>query len=140
MLAGGTIGDLRGHKRVVLTGVVVFGAGSLACGIAPGVGVLVATRVVQGVGAALLLPGTLAIISHAFPDGPAQARAIGVWAGIGSLALSAGPLLSGVLIDAFDWRAIFLVNVPMCSSRWWRPCAWCARAPATATVGSTAPA
>jgi DHA2 family methylenomycin A resistance protein-like MFS transporter len=113
MLAGGTIGDLRGHKRVVLTGLVVFGAGSLACGIAPGVGVLVAARVVQGVGAALLLPGTLAIISHAFPDGPAQARAIGVWAGIGSLALPAGPLLGGMLIDVFDWRAIFLVNVPI---------------------------
>jgi DHA2 family methylenomycin A resistance protein-like MFS transporter len=113
MLAGGTIGDLRGHKRVVLTGLVVFGAGSLACGIAPGVGVLVAARVVQGVGAALLLPGTLAIISHAFPDGPAQARAIGVWAGIGSLALPAGPLLGGMLIGAFGWRAIFLVNVPI---------------------------
>src|ERR671935_1319153 len=113
MLAGGTIGDLRGHKRVVLTGLVVFGAGSLACGIAPGVGVLVAARVVQGVGAALLLPGTLAIISHAFPDGPAQARAIGVWAGIGSLALPAGPLLGGALIDALGWRAIFAINVPI---------------------------
>jgi MFS transporter, DHA2 family, methylenomycin A resistance protein len=113
MLAGGTIGDLRGHKRVVLTGLVVFGAGSLACGMAPGVGVLVAARVVQGVGAALLLPGTLAIISYAFPDGPAQARAIGVWAGIGSLALPAGPLLGGALIHLFGWRAIFLVNVPI---------------------------
>jgi MFS transporter, DHA2 family, methylenomycin A resistance protein len=113
MLAGGTIGDLRGHKRVVLTGLVVFGGGSLACGMAPGVGVLVAARVVQGVGAALLLPGTLAIISYAFPDGPAQARAIGVWAGIGSLALPAGPLLGGALIHLFGWRAIFLVNVPI---------------------------
>jgi DHA2 family methylenomycin A resistance protein-like MFS transporter len=113
MLAGGTLGDLRGHKRIVLAGLAVFGAGSLACGLAPGVGVLVAARILQGVGAALLLPGTLAIISHAFPDGPAQARAIGVWAGIGSLALPAGPLLGGLLIGAFGWRAIFLVNVPI---------------------------
>ncbi len=113
MLAGGTIGDLRGHKRVVLTGLVVFGAGSLACGLAATTAVLVAARVVQGVGAALLLPGTLAIISHAFPEGPEQARAIGLWAGIGSLALPAGPLLGGILVDALGWRAIFLVNMPI---------------------------
>jgi DHA2 family methylenomycin A resistance protein-like MFS transporter len=113
MLAGGTIGDLRGHKRVVLAGLVVFGAGSLACGLAPTTAVLVASRVVQGIGAALLLPGTLAIISHAFPEGPEQARAIGLWAGIGSLALPAGPLLGGILVDALGWRAIFLVNVPI---------------------------
>jgi DHA2 family methylenomycin A resistance protein-like MFS transporter len=113
MLAGGSIGDVHGHRRVVLAGLGVFGAGSLACGLAPGVGVLVAARAVQGVGAALLLPGTLAIISHAFPDARAQARAIGVWAGIGSLALPAGPLLGGLLIAAFGWRSIFLVNVPV---------------------------
>ena len=113
MLAGGTIGDLRGHKRVVMAGLVVFGAGSLGCGLAPSVGALVAARVVQGAGAAALLPGTLAIISHAFPEGREQARAIGVWAGIGSLALPAGPLAGGALIAAFGWRAIFLVNVPI---------------------------
>jgi len=113
MLAGGTVGDLRGHKRVVLTGLVVFGAGSLACGLAPTTAVLIAARVVQGIGAALLLPGTLAIISHAYPDGREQARAIGLWAGIGSLALPAGPLLGGILVDALGWRAIFLVNVPI---------------------------
>src|SRR5437588_1363517 len=67
MLAGGTIGDLHGHKRVVLVGLIVFGAGSLACGVAPTAASLVAGRAVQGVGAALLLPGTLAIITHAFP-------------------------------------------------------------------------
>src|SRR5262245_56939937 len=78
MLAGGTVGDLRGHKRVVLAGLAVFGAGSLACGLAPTTAVLVAARFVQGIGAALLLPGTLAIISHAFPEGPEQARAIGL--------------------------------------------------------------
>lgn len=113
MLTAGTLGDLRGHKRIVVTGLIVFGAGSLVCGLAPGVAVLIAARVVQGVGAALLLPGTLAIISDAFPDGAGQAKAIGVWAGIGSLALPAGPLLGGALVDGFGWRAIFLLNVPI---------------------------
>jgi MFS transporter, DHA2 family, methylenomycin A resistance protein len=113
MLAGGTIGDLHGHRRVVLAGLVVFGVGSLVCGVAPSAGVLVAARVAQGVGAAMLLPGTLAIISHAFPDPRAKARAIGIWAGIGSLALPAGPLVGGLLIHAFGWRAVFLVNVPI---------------------------
>ncbi|WP_316768453.1 MFS transporter [Streptomyces sasae] len=90
MLTSGTAGDRYGHRRVVLAGLVVFGAGSLLCGLAPGVAVLVAARVVQGVGAALLLPGTLAIIGRAFPGPAARARAAGVWAGMGSLALPAG--------------------------------------------------
>jgi DHA2 family methylenomycin A resistance protein-like MFS transporter len=113
MLAGGTVGDLHGHKRIVLGGMVVFGIGSLGCAVAPDATVLVAARVVQGVGAALLLPGTLAIISNAFPEGPEQAKAIGIWAGIGSLALPAGPMLGGVLIDGLGWRAIFFINVPI---------------------------
>jgi MFS transporter, DHA2 family, methylenomycin A resistance protein len=115
MLAGGTVGDLHGHRRVVLAGLIVFGAGSLLCGVAPTTGVLVAARLAQGVGAALLLPGTLAIISRAFPEPRAQARAIGIWAAIGSLALPAGPLAGGLLIHAFGWRAVFLVNVPIVS-------------------------
>ena len=98
---------------MVLGGLVVFGAGSLACGLAPDVPVLVGARAAQGTGAALLLPGTLAIISRAFPDDAARARAIGVWAGVGSLALPAGPLLGGALTDGFGWRAIFLLNVPI---------------------------
>lgn len=113
MLAGGTVGDLYGHKRVVLSGLVVFGFGSLACAVALNVPVLAAARVIQGIGAALLLPGTLAIISHAFGERREQAKAIGIWAGIGSLALPAGPLLGGVLIAGFGWRAIFLINVPI---------------------------
>lgn len=113
MLAGGTLGDLRGHKRIVLAGLVVFGFGSLGCALAPDVAALVAGRAVQGVGAALLLPGTLAIVSRTFPDRRAQARAIGVWAGVGSLALPAGPLLGGALIAAFGWRAVFMINVPI---------------------------
>jgi MFS transporter, DHA2 family, methylenomycin A resistance protein len=113
MLAGGTIGDLHGHKRVILAGLGIFGVASLACGAAPSSGLLFGARVLQGVGAALLLPGTLAIISRAFPEPGEQAKAIGIWAGIGSLALPAGPLLGGALVDAFGWRAIFLVNVPI---------------------------
>jgi DHA2 family methylenomycin A resistance protein-like MFS transporter len=113
MLAGGTVGDLRGHRDVVLTGLGVFGVASLACGLAPAPASLVGARVAQGVGAALLLPGTLAVVSAAFPGRAAQARAIGVWAGVGSVALPAGPLLGGALVQAFGWRSVFLVNVPV---------------------------
>jgi DHA2 family methylenomycin A resistance protein-like MFS transporter len=81
--------------------------------VAPTTGVLVAARIAQGVGAAALLPGTLAIITHAYPERREQARAIGVWAGVGSVALPAGPLLGGVLIEAVGWRAVFVVNLPV---------------------------
>ncbi len=113
LLAGGTIGDLRGHKPVVLTGLTVFGVASLACGLAPSTGVLIGARVAQGVGAALLLPGTLAIISRAFPERGEQARAIGIWAGIGSAALPAGPLLGGLLVQGLGWRWVFFGNLPI---------------------------
>lgn len=113
LLAGGTIGDLRGHKKVVLTGLATFGVASLVCGLAPSIGVLIAARVVQGIGAALLLPGTLAIISRSFPERGEQARAIGIWAGVGSTALPAGPLLGGLLAQGLGWRWVFILNVPI---------------------------
>jgi MFS transporter, DHA2 family, methylenomycin A resistance protein len=113
MLAGGSIGDRRGHKRVVLAGLAVFGAGSAGCGLAPDVGVLVAARVVQGIGAAMLLPGTLAIVTHAYPEPRARARAIGVWAGVGSAALPAGPVLGGALVAGLGWRSVFFLNLPI---------------------------
>jgi MFS transporter, DHA2 family, methylenomycin A resistance protein len=114
LLTGGTLGDLYGHRRVVLTGLVVFGIASLACGLAPTPGALIGARVVQGMGAAVLLPGTLAIITCAYQgDRGAQARAISVWAAVGSLALPAGPLLGGLLVDATGWRGVFLVNLPV---------------------------
>jgi DHA2 family methylenomycin A resistance protein-like MFS transporter len=113
MLPAGTLGDRHGHRLLVLAGLAAFGAGSLACGLAPGAGALIAARAVQGLGAALLLPGTLALIAGAYPQQRAQARAIGIWAGVGSLALPAGPLVGGVLIDSLGWRWIFLINVPI---------------------------
>jgi DHA2 family methylenomycin A resistance protein-like MFS transporter len=113
MLTGGTVGDLYGHKRVVLTGLGVFGVASLGCGLARSAGVLVAARVLQGMGAALMLPGTLAVISNTYPDEAERARAIGLWAGVGSCALPAGPLVGGLLVQSVGWRWVFLVNVPI---------------------------
>ncbi|MEV4313601.1 MFS transporter [Actinocrispum sp. NPDC049592] len=113
LLAGGTIGDRYGHKRVVLTGLALFGAASLVCGVAPNVGLLIAGRALQGLGAALLLPGTLAVITRAFPDEKEQAHAVGIWAGVSALALPAGPLLGGALVSGVSWRAVFLINLPV---------------------------
>jgi DHA2 family methylenomycin A resistance protein-like MFS transporter len=113
LLAGGTLGDRIGHRQVVLTGLAVFGAASAACGLAPTAGVLIAARAVQGTGAALLLPGSLAVITDAFPDSAGRARALGIWAGVSSLALPAGPLLGGLLVSMGGWRSVFLINLPV---------------------------
>jgi DHA2 family methylenomycin A resistance protein-like MFS transporter len=113
LLTGGTLGDRIGHRRVVMAGLAVFGASSAMCGVAPSTEVLIAARVVQGVGAALLLPGSVAVITDAFPDGAPRARALGIWAGVSSLALPAGPLLGGLLVSAGGWRWVFLVNLPV---------------------------
>jgi MFS transporter, DHA2 family, methylenomycin A resistance protein len=113
MLSGGTVGDRYGHKRVVLTGLALFGLGSLGCGLAAGPGLLIAARAAQGAGAAFLLPGTLAIIARTFPQPAEQARAIGIWAGVGGVALPAGPVLGGALVDGPGWRWVFLINIPV---------------------------
>jgi DHA2 family methylenomycin A resistance protein-like MFS transporter len=113
MLPCGDLGDRHGHKRVVLAGLAAFGAGSVVAGLAPGPALLIAGRVVQGVGAALLLPGTLALVSRAYPDAAERARAIGIWAAISSLALPAGVIAGGALVDGPGWRWAFLVNLPL---------------------------
>ncbi|TYB42104.1 MFS transporter [Actinomadura chibensis] len=113
LLGGGALGDRIGHRRTTLLGLALFGLGSLACGAAPGAGPLIAARAGQGAGAALLLPGSLALITALYPERAEQARALGVWAGVSSTALPAGPLLGGVLVDSAGWRWIFLLNVPI---------------------------
>jgi DHA2 family methylenomycin A resistance protein-like MFS transporter len=113
LLTVGSFGDRIGLRRLLLTGAVVFTLASAACAAAPSVPVLIAARSVQGLGAAALLPATLALIPHLFPDRAAQARAAVVWVGIGAGSVALGPLIGGLLIDAFGWRSIFLINLPI---------------------------
>jgi EmrB/QacA subfamily drug resistance transporter len=112
LLIGGAAGDRYGRRRVLMLGIGVFALASLFCALAPGLGWLVFARVLQGVGAALLLPNSLAILGANF-TGEARGRAIGIWAAVGAAAGAFGPLLGGWLIDWVNWRAIFLINLPL---------------------------
>jgi EmrB/QacA subfamily drug resistance transporter len=111
MLAGGTMGDLFGRKRVMLAGVAIFCAGSVLCALAPDVSWLIAGRVVMGVGAAASEPGTLSLIRHVYPDRVTRADALGVWAAVSGLALALGPVVGGSLVGVDSWRAIFWFNL-----------------------------
>jgi MFS transporter, DHA2 family, methylenomycin A resistance protein len=113
LLAGGALGDRLGHRRVVLRGLVIFGAASAGCALAPSASVLVAARVVQGIGAALLLPGSVAAIADAYPGRAEQARALGTWAAVSAIAVPAGPLLGGFLVQSYGWRSVFWINPPV---------------------------
>ena len=112
ILLGGSLGDIFGRRLVFLVGVVVFAVASLACGIAPNVALLVVARVAQGVGGALLTPGSLAILEASFrPED--RSRAIGAWSGLSGVASAIGPFLGGWLVDSGSWRAVFLINLPL---------------------------
>ena len=112
LLIGGSLGDRFGRRKVYLIGTAWFALASAACGFAPDVVFLIITRLLQGVGAALLTPGSLAILQASFRPAD-RARAIGAWSGLGGIAVAAGPLVGGYLISAASWRWIFFINVPI---------------------------
>ncbi|MFI7295360.1 MFS transporter [Streptomyces sp. NPDC050121] len=112
ILLGGSLGDRYGRRRVFLVGVVWFAAASLLCGLAPNAGVLVAARALQGVGGALLTPGSLALIQASFRRDD-RGRAVGLWSGFGGIGAAVGPFLGGWLVDGPGWRWVFLLNVPL---------------------------
>lgn len=115
ILLGGSLGDRFGRRRVFLWGVGVFGVASALCAMAPGPATLIAARVLQGVGGALVVPSSLALIGAAFAPAD-RARAIGTWAGAAALTTAAGPVLGGWLVDALSWRWVFLVNLPFAAA------------------------
>lgn len=112
ILLGGSLGDRYGRRKIFVLGVVWFALGSLLCGIAPNAGVLITARALQGIGGALLVPGSLAIIQASFhPDD--RARAVGLWSGLGGVGAAIGPFVGGWLVDGPGWRWVFLLNVPL---------------------------
>ena len=115
ILVGGSLGDRLGRKKVFSAGVLIFGAASAWCGLAPGITQLIFARGVQGIGAAMLVPGSLALISANFSK-KRRGRAIGTWSGFTSIAAGIGPVLGGWLVESVSWRAVFWINVPLCAA------------------------
>jgi len=148
LLAGGALGDQVGRRRVFLAGIALFTLASACCAAAPGTGTLIAARAVQGVGAALLVPQSLAIIAASFPR-EVRGRAIGTWAGFSALTTAMGPALGGLLIDLTSWRAAFWINLPLAALALWltwryvpesrartrEPVDWAGAATATGSLG-----
>src|SRR6476620_11345904 len=112
LITGGKLGDLYGRRKMFIAGLVVFTLASLACGLAPNAGFLIGARAVQGIGAALMNPATLSIITATFPP-KQRGTAIGIWAGVSAMALAIGPLVGGLLTEHANWNWIFFINIPV---------------------------
>jgi DHA2 family methylenomycin A resistance protein-like MFS transporter len=119
ILTAGALGDRVGAKNIFMVGFAIFTAASLACALASTTAILIVARAAQGVGAAILVPNSLALLNHAYPKEKERGRAVGIWAAGASLALTAGPLVGGSLIALVGWRSIFLVNIPIGLAALW---------------------
>jgi EmrB/QacA subfamily drug resistance transporter len=118
LLLGGSLGDIYGRAKIFTLGVILFGFGSAACGLAPSINALIAARSVQGAGAALLVPGSLALISAAFPE-KERGRAIGTWSAFTSITAALGPVLGGWIVEHYSWRWAFFINLPIAATVVW---------------------
>ena len=131
ILTAGTLGDRFGTKNIFMGGFAIFTAASLGCAVAPTSSILIAARALQGVGAAILVPNSLALLNHAYGNDTERGRAVGAWAAGASLALTAGPLTGGGLIELAGWRSIFLVNLPIGLGGLWLTWRYAADTPRT---------
>jgi EmrB/QacA subfamily drug resistance transporter len=118
LLVGGSLGDALGHRRVFVLGLIWFGVASLACALAPSIGTLVVARAVQGAGAALLVPGSLAVLRESFAEDE-QGKVIGAWSGLSGVTAALGPLVGGWLIGTWSWRIAFYLNLPLVAGAIW---------------------
>lgn len=126
MLSAGALGDRFGARRLYAAGIVLFALASLACGVASGAPMLVAARALQGIGAAAMLPNSLALLNQSYGHDPKlRARAVGLWTAAGAISIAAGPVAGGLLIAAFGWRSIFLSICRSALPVFWRPCCGC---------------
>jgi EmrB/QacA subfamily drug resistance transporter len=123
ILFGGWLGDRFGRRRVFVFGTMAFAAASLLCGLAPTPGILIAARILQGCGAALMTPGSLAMMQGAFRPAD-RAKAIGAWSGMAAIAAAVGPFVGGILVDYASWRWIFLINLPLAALTTWIAVRW----------------
>jgi DHA2 family methylenomycin A resistance protein-like MFS transporter len=133
ILTAGALGDRIGAKRVFVLGFLIFVVASLGCALAPTLWILVAARLCQGVGAAVLVPNSLALLNHAYPNEAERNRAVGIWAAGASFSLTAGPLLGGALIALAGWRSIFFINLPVGVAGMWLAWRYASETTRTAT-------
>ncbi len=132
LLSAGVLGDRFGSRRAYQLGFLIFALASAACGLAPDAATLIAARAVQGVGAALLVPNSLALLNHATAhESGLRARAVGLWTASGAISIAAGPVIGSLLLASLGWRSIFLVNLPLCALGMWLTARYVEPAPAS---------